>query len=315
MGLLSGLLGGKAGTPATSSQESQSTSDSLNAALSRARSSSGQSIFGPQSDVLSQQFFPGISQLFGQDPQSFLAGFNPNQLAGQQASLGAANALGGGVIDPSTQAFQSLLGAGGAGAPGVQSAISAATNPIFQNFEERIAPSIRRALGTDVGQAGGSRGGLQLAKAGQDALRTAGDVGSQVALQAQQQGLQAQQGALNFAPQLAQLFGQPGAIQQGIGGLQQQQAQREAQQPLDFMAQLRQLIGAPTVLGQSQSATDSGSFGQSTAQSTSSGQSTGPIAGSPNLLPILAGAGIGGFLGGPGGAATGGSLGGLIGQP
>lgn len=296
------FLKGTPATPATSTQQSTSESQnsSLNAALSRARAQSGQSIYQPQADVMGQQF-GNIAQLFGQDPQSFLAGFNPNQTQGQQASLEGAQALSGGVIDPSTQAFQSLLGAGGAESSQVQAAIQAATNPIFQNFEERIAPSIRRALGTDIGQAGGSRGGMQLFKAGQDALRTAGDVGSQVALQAQQQGMGAQQGALNFAPQLAKLFGQPGQIQQGVGGIQQQQQQAQAQQPLNFMAQLQKLIGAPTVLGQSTSATDSGSLGlsQGTSQAQSTGSSTGQLAGKSNPLPALGGAAIGSMFGNP----------------
>jgi len=320
MGLLDNLFKGLQGTPAqpgrsTSQSTSESQRSSLNAALSNAQSASQQSIFQPQADILTNQFLPGISQLFGQDPTSFIAGFNPNQIAGQQNSLDAGKALSGGVINPSTQAFQELLGAGGAAAPGVQSAIQAATNPIFQNFEERIAPSIRRALGTDVGQAGGSRGGLQLAKAGRDALRTAGDVGSQVALQAQQQGLNAQQGALNFAPQLAQLFGQPGAIQQGVGGIQQQLEQQQASAPLNFMDQLRKLIGSPTVLGQSASSNLSGSLGlsQGTSNAQSTSESTTALPGRKNPLPALVGAGFGGFAGGLPGASAGASLGSLFG--
>jgi len=331
MGLFNKLLKGSPGTPSTSSgsSESQSTgfsgslsgsqSSSLGDALSKARSQSGQSIFQPQADVLQNQFFPQLSQLFGQNPNDFLAGFNTNQNQGQQASLDAANALGGGVIDPSTQAFQGLLGAGGADSPQVQAAIQAATNPIFQNFEQRIAPSLRRALGTEVGQAGGSRGGLQIAKAGQDALRTAGDIGSQIALQAQQQGLGAQQGALNFAPQLAQLFGQPGSIQQGIGGIQQQQQQGQLNAPIDFMTRLQALIGNPTVLGQSSSATDSSSSSRSAAeqaaaslglnQSTSSSQnqSTGGTPASQGLLkPLLAAGAV------AAGSAFGGPVGGVL---
>lgn len=346
MGLLQDLLGGvsSGSKPIPSTSKRQSTSESqstkfnralsasqqssLNQALSRGRSASQQNIFQPQADILQNQFLPGISQLFGQDPQSFIAGFNPNQIAGQQTSLDAAQALGGGVIDPSVQAFQSLLGAGGANAPNVQAAIQAATNPIFQNFEERIAPSLRRTLGTDVGQAGGSRGGLQIAKAGQDALRTAGNVGSQIALQAQQQGLGAQQNALNFAPQLAQLFGQPGAVQQGVGAIQQQLAQQQAGAPLDLMSQIQALIGNPTVLGQSISANDSGSlgqsqgssasanlgFGQSTSRAQSTGQSTGAIPGRSNPLPALIGGGLGfGLGGGPQGGAIGASIGSLFG--
>lgn len=196
-------------------------------------------VFGPQSKFLSQ-LYPQLTSMFQQemgDPGSIL-GFNPNELAGQQGALQAAQGFAP-TLNAATQGIQSLFGAADPNSPLTQGAINAAINPLFQNFQDVVAPSIRRAAG-GMGRSGDTKA-TQLASS--DLFRQAGDITSRIALGAHQQGLGAVQGGLG---QLSNLFGaqmMPSDIQRQIG---QQQFQR--QNPLSVLDMFRQSAGTPIVL-------------------------------------------------------------------
>jgi len=226
--------------------------DVLNAVVgggdTSASSASRQELFGPQADFLSQLYYPGLTDLFNQGAGA-IPGFDPLQIQGQQSQLQAANMLGG-QIPGAFNALNTLFGAADPNSPLTQGAISAATSPIFENFQNVIAPSIRRnSLGNQPG--GGTRLGNQINRAGQEALRTAGQVGQQVALGAHQQGLGAVGQGLGLAPSI---YGQafvPGQIQSGIG--QQRRDLALEQSPFGFLNQIQSLFGQPITLSSSES--------------------------------------------------------------
>jgi hypothetical protein len=162
--------------------------------------------------------------------------------------LQAAGGFGQNFLDPAQGALSTLFGAADPNNPLTQGAISAATNPIFENFQNIIAPSIRRAsIGNQPG--GGSRGASTIRAAGQDALRTAGDVGAGIAERSRLSGLNALQGGLGLIPSIANLSFLPSQVQQQIGGEQRQLGIEQAQAPLTLLDMLRQLGGPTTVLG------------------------------------------------------------------
>jgi len=239
MGLLSGLLGGSKSTTAPST------------------------VFGPQAQFLENQFFPQLTSLFGGfDPSQLAPGFNPTELAGQQAALGAGQQIGSQLFPQAQQGLSALFG----GLDPTQ-AIQGAISPIFEQFRTSVAPAIRRAsIGNQPG--GGSRGALQTRAAGQDALRAAGDIASQIALQARGQGLQATQAGLGLIPSIAQLGLLPSQIQRQIGGEQRGLQTQQQLAPLSLMQLFQSLAGPPTVLGGGGSASSSpGLFGAATGLS------------------------------------------------
>lgn len=225
MGLLSDLLGG-----------SESTSVSQ------------QNLFDPQAGFLSQYYYPALTNLFQQGAGA-IPGFDPLQTQGQQSMLQAANQFGR-FLPGTFNALGTLFGAADPNSPLTQGAIEAATSPIFENFQNVIAPSIRRT--SSVNQpGGGTRLTSQINRAGQEALRTAGQVGKDIALRAHQTGLGAVGQGLGLAPNiLSQLF-TPGQIQQQIGA--QRRGLALEQSPFGFLNQIQQLFGQPIVLGSSSS--------------------------------------------------------------
>ena len=229
MGFLKDLLGG---TESTTTQQDK--------------------LFGPQADFLSQLYYPGLRDLFQQGSDA-IPGFDPLQVQGQESMLQAANQFGG-QLPGAYNALNTLFSAADPNSPLTQGAISAATSPIFENFQNVIAPSIRRnSLGNQPG--GGTRLGSQINRAGQEALRTAGQVGSGIALGAHQQGLGAVGQGLGLAPSIYNQAFVPGQVQQQVG--QQRQNLAQQQSPFGFLSQIQQLFGQPITLGSSQSQSSS----------------------------------------------------------
>ena len=225
---------------------------------SESTSTSKEELFGPQSDFLTKLYYPALSNLFNQGAGA-IPGFDPLQLQGQQSMLQAANQFGN-QLPGAYNALNTLFGAADPNSPLTQGAISAATSPIFENFQNVIAPSIRRnSLGSQPG--GGTRLGNQINQAGQQALRTAGQVGSGIALGAHQQGLNAVGQGLGLAPSIYNQAFVPGQAQQQIG--QQRRNLAMEQSPFGFLNQIQQLFGQPITLGSSTSQSESspGLFG------------------------------------------------------
>ena len=232
MGILEDLLGGSTST-----------------------STSQESLFGPQSDFLSQFYYPALSALFQQGAGS-IPGFDPLQLQGQQSQLQAANMLSG-QIPGAFNALNTLFNAADPNSPLTQGAIDAATSPIFKNFQNVIAPSIRRSSGSNQ-PGGGSRLSNQINRAGQEAMQTAGNVGKDIALRAHQTGLGAVGQGLGLAPSTFGLSQMPGQIMSGIGGQRRNMALDQS--PFGFLSRIQSLFGQPITFGSS-SSTSSGSGG------------------------------------------------------
>lgn len=225
MGILDGILGG-----------GESTSVQNPAHL-----------FGPQGNFLAGHYYPELTKLFKN------TGFNLLEQQGQQGALDVAGGLQAGAIDPAFAALRSLFSAPDPNSEIVQNAISGATAPLKRTFQNVIAPNIRRSSGA-AGQPGGSRGTIATRLAGEDLLNQVGNISSQIALNANQQGLNAAQGGISLLPQLFQSAFTPSNVQQQIGGAQRTQ-------PLDFMRQIQQLFGPPIVLGGGGSSSGSSSPG------------------------------------------------------
>ena len=229
MGFLSDIFGG-----------SESTSTSI------------ESLFGPQKDFLSQLYYPALSDLFQQGAGA-IPGFDPLQLAGQQSQLRAANQFGS-QLPGTFNALNTLFSAADPNSPLTQGAISAATSPIFENFQNVIAPALRRSSGVNQ-PGGGTRLTSRINQAGQEALRTAGNVGKDIALRAHQTGLGAVGQGLGLAPStLNQLF-TPGQVQQQVGAQRRNLAMEQS--PFGFLSQIQSLFGQPITLGSSTSSSTS----------------------------------------------------------
>ena len=215
---------------------------------SESTSTSQESLYGPQADFLSQFYYPALSQLFQQGAGA-IPGFDPMQMMGQESMLRAANQMQG-QLPGAYNALNTLFGAADPNSPLTQGAISAATSPIFENFQNVIAPSIRRSSGANQ-PGGGTRLTSRINQSGQEALRTAGNVGKQIALQAHQQGLGAVGQGLGLAPSIYNQGLVPGQIQSQIG--QQRRNLALEQSPFGFLSQIQQLFGQPITLGSSSS--------------------------------------------------------------
>jgi hypothetical protein len=220
----------------------------LDSILGGSESTSTQTLFEPQSSFLSNLYYPALSDLF---KTGELPGFDPLQIQGQESQLQAANQFGG-MMPGAYGALNTLFGAADPNSPLTQGAIQAATSPIFENFQNVIAPSLRRhSLGNQPG--GGTRLTSRINQAGQEALRTAGNVGKQIALQAHQQGLGAVGQGLGLAPSVFGLGQLPGQLQQQIGA-----QRRDLSNPFNFLSQIQNLFGQPITLGSSTSSSSGG---------------------------------------------------------
>jgi len=210
------------------------------------QSSMNQRLFGPQAGLLSR-LFGQAGGILNQDPQSFLAGFNPTQIQGQQSLLGAAEGL---PLDQIGQAQSSLLNP--SQNPFFQQQLQSTLNPFIRNFQQNILPGIR-GQAEGVGQSGGSREGIAEGLASQGLLDQLGGITANMGSNAFNTGIQGQLGALGLSPQLAGLSFLPGQIQSQVGGQQQAQTQAGLNAPFDLLSRIQSLIGSPITLGSSQS--------------------------------------------------------------
>lgn len=207
-------------------------------------SQSSQQIFQPQADFMKSEYYPALTQLFSQGAQ-----VSPLEQQGIEGALQTAGGLQGGLIDPTQNALMQLFQAPDGTDQLVQDAITGATAPLFEQFQNVIAPEIRRGSGA-AGQPGGSRGTIATRLAADDLFNKVGDISSQIALQGtlqgRQQGLDALKAGISMAPNVAGLSFMPSDIQRTLGA---DESNREA----NFLAQIQALMGSPTVLGSSQS--------------------------------------------------------------
>ena len=205
---------------------------------------------------------------------------------GQQGQLGQANQAFSQALDPNSSfssplyqnALQSTLN------PFIRS-FQQNINPMAQNFNDQINSTLRnfnqnalsgiRDQAVGVGQVGSSREGIAQGIAGQDLADSVrgignnltnaysgltngfmdqlGNISSQYANNAFNQGINQRLGALGMTPQLTSANFLPSQYLQDIGAQRQGLANQYLQAPITFGSQLQQLLGPAVTLQEAQS--------------------------------------------------------------
>lgn len=242
-------------------------------------------------------------------PGSGVAPMNALQQQGGNMVTGAAGATQGAIAP--TVAGNSWLASGAAldpsTNPGLQGTINAAVRPLTENFQQTVLPGIRDSAVLSGGY-GSNRQEINERMAGNDYLRSVGDVSSAIAFQGYNAGLDATGRAQAFAPSIWQGASAPGAAVSAVGG--QQQAQQQAMLN-DQIQQYYNKQYLPLLIAQQIAGTAFGYPGGSTIANTSGGGGGG-FSGANALSGAVGGASIGGAIGGPWGAGGGAILGGLL---
>jgi hypothetical protein len=234
---------------------------------SQGSSSTSQTFLTPQQQKLLGLAVPVAANYIGPGgqvkaqpyPSQTAAPVDPQTIKGQESALGMA-------IGPQTDAAQSAL----AGSsfltsgkvldartnPYLQSAISAGTRPITENFQNAVLGNIRDNAQL-AGQYGYNRQGLEENAANRDYMKQIADTSSQMASTNYQSGLQAMTSGLQSEPGVMQASGVPAQTINAVGlqrqQLQQQQIDAAIQQyyqkqfmPLSIASQLASLaMGLP----------------------------------------------------------------------
>jgi hypothetical protein len=181
--------------------------------------------------------------------------------------------------------------------PYVQNAVKAATDPIFQDLNEKTLPDQQAAGAAGSGvNYGGSREGVMEGRAIQGAQRAAGQAGANVMNTALGQGLQATNTAIGQAPTTAASLAIPGATTSAVGDVQQQQAQNVLN--ANNAAQWFQNM-LPLLKGQSLMQAAGAAPGGSATSTGNVTQQANPVSQTIGLIAALGG--LAGGLGGRGG--------------
>lgn len=184
----------------------------------------------PEAQKIFNLAFPKMEAFAATVPQRYngtgIAGFDPNQVAGQEAVLGAtptqqsvvgggANTsnfwTGGNVWDPSENG---MLAQG----------VDAVTRPISQAYTNDFLPAVRSEA-IKTGGLGGSRQGVHEAVGAEKAGRAMGDAAAKFVGDQYSTNVNAQLKALGLVPQTAMAQTIPGATQSGVGDVRQAQSQ------------------------------------------------------------------------------------------
>lgn len=247
---------------------------------------------GPEQQQLFSQIFPQIQA--GAKPITpfagpTVAGFNPNQVAGQNQVVGAAQ---GGVTDlanAGTAAQKYFLDPARLNVtsdPNITNQASAISNNAVQDFLQHTAPGITHG---NVQQAGmfapGSKGDIALGQGQGDASRYLQQTLAKLYGDAYQGAAGRMQGAQQMNAGQMQNAATPGIMQDAVGQAQQAQAQKE----LD--AQISQYY-MPYQLQQAQITSLLQQLGLMPGSSTTS-HSTGTAPQSPLLTQLLGAAAAG----------------------
>ena len=250
----------------------------------------------PEQQQMVSMAVPNYQQFNASNPSlpgaAGVAGFNPNQTAGQESVVGSTGQMGNIVGAAGNQtadiAGGSLLDVGNN--PTIQNAVKATTDPIFQNLSESTLPQLQAggASGSGVNY-GGSREGVAEGKAVQGAQRAAQGAAANVVAPAYNTGVGATMQALGLAPAVAGAQALPGATQAAVGDTQQQQqqnvlnAQNMATQFQDWLPLIKAQMmtqGAAGLPGGSTSST-----GQTTQQAAPWQIAAGLMTGAGALIP------------------------------
>jgi hypothetical protein len=287
-------MGSQAASPQTSSTTTQTMS--------------------PQAQQVANQAFPMLQQYANsqiQLPGQTIAGFNPNEIAGQQSALQGgqvggqlagqgANSLGF-LLDPSILSPDSN--------PYLRASGNAVADTVTDNLNRNVLPGIRSGASMAGPYSGGaSKEGIQTGLAVGESNDVLSKALTGMYSNAYQSGLGTMLQANSQVPmmQAAQLF--PGMVQSGVGAQQRgmEQATLDANNQRDILQQMMPLLQAQQLYGMisgmpggSTTSTATGALppGAGGFQRALGGAGTGAAIGS--MIPGL-GTGIGALLGGAG---------------
>jgi len=275
----------------------------------------GQSSAQGQSQT-TQQLTPEQTQLMQAATGNYMnfAGSNPTmptgsqavspftgaQISGQKQVLGSTGNMADTV---NTAAGTNQYLSGGAfldpgSNPYVQNAVKAATDPIYQDLNQRVIPGQQStaAAGSGVNY-GGSREGIQEGLDVQGAQRAAGQASANIMNTALDRGLTATNQAIAQAPTTAGSLAIPGATTSAVGDVQQ--AQNQAVLNANNQASWFQQM-LPLLKGQELTAAASGLPGGSTTAIGTNTQNANPVSQAIGLVAALGGlaGGAGKLMGG-----------------
>src|SRR6516162_2140439 len=229
----------------------------------------GQSSAQGQSQT-TQQLTPEQTQLMQAATGNYMnfAGSNPTMPTGSQAvsPFTGAQTSGQNQVLQAAKSMAPVVGSaagtnqylsGGAfldpgSNPYVQNAVKAATDPIYQDLNQRTLPGQQStaAAGSGVNY-GGSREGIQEGLDVQGAQRAAGQAGANIMNTALGQGLTATNQAIQQAPSSAGALALPGGVTSTVGDVQQQQGQSvlNANNQASWFQQMLPLLKAQMLTG------------------------------------------------------------------
>lgn len=193
-----------------------------------------QDLFQRAQDFSNQGTFIGLNPLQQQAQQNALTTAANLSPFINQSQQGLGFLTSGAVLDPSTN-------------PYLAQTAQAAVRPIFENLSQNILPSIR-GNAAQAGQVGSSRQGIAEGLAAQGALRSAGDISSNIYSQGYGQGLGALTQGLGLAPSIAQLGFLPSQVQAQIGAENRALSQEQILDPFTQLQRYQSLLGGPIVL-------------------------------------------------------------------
>lgn len=180
----------------------------------------------PEQRALFETAFPTIQKYAAAVPQRYqgetVAGFTPEQTAGQNMALGTAPAINQLATNAATA--NNFYTSGNiwdpAANPHLQGAIDAAVRPVYQNLTEKALPAIRSGS-IQSGNFGGNRQGLAETGAIRDAGVTAGDIASKISQGQYAANLDAQQRAIGMTPMLQGAQTAGAQVTSGVGDVRQ----------------------------------------------------------------------------------------------
>jgi hypothetical protein len=169
---------------------------------------------------------PYLKAFAAQTPQRYqdstIAGFNPNQVAGQNQVLGAASGMD--EVAKAAAGANKFMTSGNFWDPqyntALQGTIDATTRPIVQAYNEQVMPAIRNEAVT-TGNFGSSRQGVAEGIASRGMQQAVGDTAAKTTEDLYKTNIDAQLKAMGLAPTTAAALAAPGQAVSSVGDVQQ----------------------------------------------------------------------------------------------
>lgn len=185
-----------------------------------------QQVLSPEQRELLNITMPTIKQYAATVPQRYqgptVAGFTPEQTAGQEQVLGAVPSID--QIGANAAKANNFYTSGNiwdpAANPNLKGAIDAATRPITENLLEKALPAIRSGS-ISTGNFGGSRQGIAEGAAIRGAEQATGDTAAKLVQDLYSTNVGAQQRAIAMAPMVQGAQTTGGTTTSGVGDVRQ----------------------------------------------------------------------------------------------